>query len=415
MKKGLQRIIIPALSICLGAAVVGSISGTVAWYQYSTRASTAYLGTSAGTSGNLKLRIKGSNSWTTNLTKETIDNYFKDDNGKSTLKVTPITSGNMSKDAPLTKIGGTGADKDLPKFYQNPIRSMDKKDADYDSGWLVANKSMYMQLPLELCYVEYDGVKEGSSENAKDEKYIDKDVYLSDLLIQQDWQNAGKQKKDLSSAIRVHLSSSYQEMGEGENPQMEDKVTNKLISKNGGTILTAGHLDLDGDGNLDEVNAGTDAGAKYGFGQSTQRELVTYGEGVQTSFSNGYVTKDGSYKALDSNQETPEKIYPAVVESEDDGVTLKEANMTYDVVNDNVTTKVNKKIGRTYATATSGTQKYLEVVVTIWVEGWQGLEPVADDPATTDVDESNPGTVWDATDFIGSMFDVGMQFAVQAE
>ena len=405
MKTRFNKIVIPTLAICLGAALAGSISGTVAWYQYSTRASTAYLGTSAGTSGNLKLRISGTDDWVTNLTKENIEDYFKDENGKSKLNLAPITSGNMGASDALTKIGGEGEDKDLPKFYKNPIRSMSEKDADYSKGWIVADNNMYFQLPLELCYIEYDGVKDGDGENAKDEKFIDKDVYLSDLLIQQDYQNADIEKHDLSNAIRVHFSSSYEEK---ENEQMVDKSTNKLVSKNGGTILTSGHLDLDGDGKLDEVNVGSDAGAKYGFGGDTTSEKVVYGEGKQTSFSSGT-----SVVEIDENH--PERILPAVVASEDDGVTLKEDSLTYSVTENEQTTEVSKKIGRTYASDAQGeTQKYLEVVVTIWVEGWQGLEPVADDP-NTQADESNPGTVWDATDFIGSKFDIGMQFAVQAE
>ena len=408
MKSRFNKIVIPTLAICLGAALAGSISGTVAWYQYSTRASTAYLGTSAGTSGNLKLRISGTDDWVTNLTKENIEDYFKDENGKSKLNLAPITSGNMGASDALDKIGGEGEDKDLPKFYKNPIRSMSEKDADYSKGWIVADNNMYFQLPLELCYIEYDGVKEGEGENAKDEKYIDKDVYLSDLLIQQDYQNAALEKHDLSNAIRVHFSSSFEEAD--ENEQMAAKNINKLVSKNGGSILTSGNLDLDGDGLLDEVKVGTDSGAKYGFGgDSTTSEKVVYGSGKQTSFSNGT-----SVVEIDENH--PERILPAVVESENDGVTLKKDSLTYDVTENEQTTKVSKRIGRTYASAAQGQeQKYLEVVVTIWVEGWQGLEPVADDPATENVDESNPGTIWDATDFIGSKFDIGMQFAVQAE
>lgn len=400
MKSRFNKIVIPTLAICLGAALAGSISGTVAWYQYSTRASTAYLGTSAGTSGNLKLRIKDSGGdWTTQLTKEAISAYLGADK-----KVSPVTSGNMEKDAPLSGL------------YKNPIRSFSEKVVGYDKGWLDADESMYVQIPLEFCYVEKDGKIDVESQETQDEKFIAKDVYLSDLLIQADYQNDNENdlldKKDLSDAIRVHLSSSYEEIG--ANDQMEAKTTNKLISKKGGTILTAGHLDLDGDTKDDEVSVGTDPGAKYGFGSGTTTELVTYGEGEQTSFSTDYDVKDSTYRKLDATEDTPEKIYPAVVESEEDGVTLKEDNLTYGVTENEQTTEFNKKIGRTFDSASQGEQKYLEVVVTIWLEGWQGLEPVADDPDTQE-DESNPGTIWDATDYIGSMFDIGMQFAVQAE
>ena len=44
MKTNKKNIIIPALMMAVGLGLVGSISGTVAWYQYSTRVNVAYLG-----------------------------------------------------------------------------------------------------------------------------------------------------------------------------------------------------------------------------------------------------------------------------------------------------------------------------------------------------------------------------------
>ena len=55
MKK--NRLIVPALTLLAGLTLAGSISGTIAWYQYSTRANGAYLGMSGGTPGNLQLRL----------------------------------------------------------------------------------------------------------------------------------------------------------------------------------------------------------------------------------------------------------------------------------------------------------------------------------------------------------------------
>ena len=71
-----KRIIIPAMSLLVGAALAGSVSSTIAWYQYSTRANVAYLGTSAGTSGNLKIRIRGQNDWGTRLEIDDVNAYI---------------------------------------------------------------------------------------------------------------------------------------------------------------------------------------------------------------------------------------------------------------------------------------------------------------------------------------------------
>ena len=409
MKKGLQKIVVPTLAICLGAALVGSISGTVAWYQYSTRASTAYLGTSAGTAGNLKLRIKGTNTatddkWANSLTKEDIAAYLLNKNvGQNII---PITAGNISEDAALNKIGGTGADKDLPKFYKNPVRSFDNS-VPYNSGsWLKADTSMYVQIPLEFAFIELDNQKVADI----DKEYLEKDVYISDLLIQEDYKNgidANNLKKDLSSAIRVHISS-YRD-DDADQEAHSNTAFDRLISKDGGTILTKGYLDLDGDNIDDAITTGTDDGAAYGFGQNNSSEKVVYGEGVQTAYKAATVGGNSSYKELD-NSVVNETIYPAVTKSVGSSIVLDEND--FEFTKTGATSATSKSIGKTIAydgdDANFETQ-YLQVVLTIWLEGWQTL------PAPTTSDPNKVSAIWNAADYIGSMFDVGITFAVQAE
>jgi len=411
MKKGMQKIVVPTLAICLGAALAGSISGTVAWYQYSTRASVAYLGTTAGTAGNLKLRIKGTNDWHNSLTKETIQGYLATNHIGE--EIIPITAGNMNEDAALAKIGGTGADKDLPKFYKNPVRSFDES-VPYDGGtWLKADKSMYVQIPLELAFIEYDGVKSANAE--VDKEYLEKEVFISDLLIQEDYQNTtgNNNYKDLSSAVRVHISSYRDDDADQENHS--NTAFDRLISKDGGTILTEGYLDLDGDNVLDTVTTGTDAGAAYGFGQNNQVKKVVYGEGKQTAYAAAKDIADGSYKELDDTV-VNEKIYPSVVKSVGNSLVLNEND--FEFTKEGAQDATSKSIGKTIgydADAANFEQEYLNVVLTIWLEGWQPLVNAEDDPATGNIDESDISPIWESSSFIGSMFDVGITFAVQAE
>ena len=56
MKINNKKIIVSTLALAMGAALAGSISGSVAWYQYSTRASAQIVGTSAGTEGRLQVK-----------------------------------------------------------------------------------------------------------------------------------------------------------------------------------------------------------------------------------------------------------------------------------------------------------------------------------------------------------------------
>ena len=239
MKK--NRLIVPALTLLAGLTLAGSISGTIAWYQYSTRANGAYLGMSGGTTGNLQLRLDGG-EWLTRLTKNDIASYLSANNLGQ--KVQPITSGDMDKDDALP------AD-----FYRNPIAGK----GEY-SKWQKADESNYVSLPLELRFVE----RNGSGENN-----VAKDVYLSDLYIAADDAN-GTAKKDLSDAIRFHVASD-----DGVNQ------INRLISKNGGSIAVNGKLDLDGDGELDQAYTGN----KYGFGDGNQLVDVVYGEGNQVAYA----------------------------------------------------------------------------------------------------------------------------------
>ena len=59
MKLSNKKIIVSTLALAMGAALAGSVSGSVAWYQYSTRASAVVNGVSAGTTGDLAISIDG--------------------------------------------------------------------------------------------------------------------------------------------------------------------------------------------------------------------------------------------------------------------------------------------------------------------------------------------------------------------
>lgn len=316
MKK--NRIIVPALTLLASLTLAGSISGTIAWYQYSTRASGAFKAISGGTTGNLQLRLNGG-EWLTRLTINDVANYLSaNDLGQ---EVKPITSGNMDKDDALPA-----------NFYRNPIAGK----GEY-SKWEKADETNYVSLPLELRFVEND-------------KNIAKDVYLSDLYIAADASN-GTEKKDLSDAIRFHISS-----GEGTNQ------INRLISKKGETIATEGALDLDGDGKNDQAYSGN----KYGFDDGDQLTDIVYGAGEQEAYAASVA--DG-----------------LLVKTNDDDLDLDELELN----------GVSKSIGQTLASDS----EYLKVNITIWVEGWQ---------------EFDDSPIWDA-DYINSQFDIGFEFATDID
>ena len=384
MKFNKTRFVVTTLAICSAGALLGSISSTIAWYQFSTRVSAVFLGASTGEQSNLRLRIKGTENWTTDLTYHDVNDYLASIHKGQ--KITPITSGFMDADSAIKK-----DDSGEMVFYQNPTEE-DVERVDYTSpSWRRAEDSMYVSIPLELSY---------SQKTEEGDKFLEKDVYISNLLIQEDYKNGNNAKKDLSESIRVHISA-YQ-----SNDQQNTEL-NRLISKNGGTILTEGHLDIGGDGDLDEYIEGHH-GPDYGFvdEDTIERYYVTYGEGVQTAYSNQYDIQNNSYNTLDG-QTVNEKVYPAVVKSINESNVLDKEDFEYQ--KEGETTKTSKCIGKTVAFEGEQNEAYLNVVMTIWVEGWQPFPS----PTNTDPDAKSP--IWNASDYIGSMFDVGIEFAVQQE
>ena len=277
--------------------------------------------------------------------------------------------------------GAMDKDDALPEnAYIQPIAGV----ADM-SKWAKATKKNYAEFELELRYNERDGVKEGTP--AKDEKNIAKDVYLSKLLIQEDYTNEAAEKEDLSDAVRIHIHA-YKSDDEANTKQ------NRLISKQGGTAVTNGKLDLDGVDGLDKIYFGSDAGAEFGFGDGTTEDYVVYGSGVQTSYAAASEVNN-NHKYLDANEvEQTETAYPALVTS--DGNELKDLKYT------GPSGEVDKKIGA----VVEGEDAYLRVKVTIWVEGWQKLSDHATPTASYKA-------IWNPNQYIDSKFDVGIQFAVQ--
>ena len=445
MKRTKTKIVVSAFTLLIGAALAGSISGTIAWYQYSTSVYGAYIGTAGGTSGNLQMRIKGSQEWVTRLTHSEIEAYLA--NTKYGSDVQPITSGAMDKDDALPT-----------DFYANPRAGF----GPY-SKWIKASEKNYVRIPLELRYIERDGTYTniGDEQNPKlvDEQEISKDVYLSDLTIKEDKRNGDKD--DLSDAIRFHIHSYQGRMeavlddnGEpvldaNDQPTYEEKVVagseaNRLVSKNGGTIMVQGKLDIDGDGKADK---GYVSGDKYGFDEDNDPFELIYGKefgqptdedpnpykGSPDQKQTAYHARNGEYDVI---TEGAEKIYPAVAEENELDLDLSKTTYERSYIDDKgtddegddelVTENVSKSLGKTIAKDPKDLtvkDNYLNVVMTIWVEGWQELkvgeqprvddngDPVIDDVTGQQIVDEIYSSMWNS-DYIQSKFDVGFQLSI---
>ena len=330
-----KKIIVSALVLVSGFGLAGSITSTIAWYQYSTRTNAALVGVAGGVKGNLQMRFKVENQaaedgWTNKITKEQMATYLTSKN--SGTNIVPITSGNLAKDAALPDF-----------FYCNPIYGHAVQNT-----WKQAVAKNYVSIPLEIRFVEEDG--EGNKVN------LAKNVYLSDLYLEKD--ASSETDGDISSALRLHVASFSQ-----TSPAAK---TYHLVSKNGGSTATCGQLDLNGDGNDDVTYA--QAGDKYGFTSGGETTPIMYGGTGSTQVS-----------------------YSATVDAPSEGISPVLADLVAGKKDS------SKHLGTTLTDEDSG--KYLEVDLTIWVEGWAKLP-----------EGNNAKAIWDIDEFGKSKFDVGFEF-----
>lgn len=374
-----NKIIVSALALAIGASLAGSISGTVAWYQYSTRANVAFIGEAGGFSGNLQMRFASEsaddNAWRTRITWQEMNDELEI--GGYASKIVPMTYGALDKDAALPTTGG----------YIQPLAGQ----ADM-TKWGKADKKNYAQFNLQVRYQERSNGTEANAE---------KNVYLTKMVIQEDAKSVNEGKGDLTDAVRVHIHTD-----DGTNQK------NRLVSAKGKEIETKGKLDLDNDTQPDKAYL---QGDEFGFDYTDdtytehyQLEEIVYGDDgddstreVQSSYNITSAAEESgvhySQEEIDAATDPSDPAYGKTtadwkIEPVNQLVVYSENNILYDnAAKEQVS--ANRAIGKTVASETS----YLNITVTIWIEGWQKLGGSA---------------IW-TPDYIKSMFNVGIQFGVQ--
>jgi hypothetical protein len=224
----------------MGLSLVGAITGVVAWYQYSTRATASFIGTSVANTGLLQIGKKtGTNTYT----------WYRDLSGAT---LTETTNGN--KLTPVTF--GAIADGTIPgTAYMQPEAGTKRGDTDAYANWKHAKAGEeYLQFEV---YLQAKKVANNATTGA--DELVEVPVYLSDITLAD--VTSGKLA---SEALRVHIAV------DGET------TSTFLISKTSQTQLPLyGNLDLDGDGEKDVVGGyqweeGRNALLEYGKNGDTQ-------------------------------------------------------------------------------------------------------------------------------------------------
>ena len=217
MKISNKKIIVSTLALAMGAALAGSISGSVAWYQYSTRAAAQILGASAGTSRNLQI---------------------KKDGGEYGQFVS-FDSKNFRPVSAVANTAGTGVDH----FVEHPVYQYPSLPTVTDNEVLVGTVTTVAYAEYTLYFKCEDGI------NGAAPAQIAKEVYLSKLEI------VNRGTNSVVPAIRIAI----------------DAANDFLVSETAGTTSTSGNLDIGG-------AAGTDTDA-YDC-KDTSGTAVTYTSGA---------------------------------------------------------------------------------------------------------------------------------------
>lgn len=207
-----KKLIVASLSTALGLGIVGSVTGTVAWYQYSTKAITSIVGANASQSGLLRISTDDNNYKKDLYTTDILGAAENAESNNFSGNFEPVTFGGVAKD------GAMPSDAYLnPRLGHQPLNEWKAaKGKNYE----------YLQYDLYLKAEKYD-------ETAND--YIPVaglPIYLSNMEIIN-----GTVGKDIADAVFVHIAV--------------DGGDNFLISRTGADVNTYGELDLDNDSHND--------------------------------------------------------------------------------------------------------------------------------------------------------------------
>ena len=363
------------MTVALGAGVVGSISGTVAWFQYSTRSTVAFTGTSAHCTENLQIRLvkagQGDDEgWQSDLTSAMVKAALQSVKGNyyasSTAAASPLSfdETNTGKFYNVYKHGGefkfvyNSADS---KWYlgdeivdltacgisvsspaagayievvadaidtvrpvtsgtlaEGAVASTLYRNPVYQyphmSNWKVAKTSDFVTIPLELRVKDVNG-KAGTTALAKN-------IYVSRMSMAVE-PVAGK--KDITSALRVAVTTYNDTTPENYG----------TFSTSGDPVTTYGKLDLNKDSANDKF--GDFAWEKspeifYGYEHEDITISVITGNNVASAevkddwFVGAHGVEDGEFEFLYSDEEQSWTLNGANVDLAEYGisVTLKE-------------------------------------------------------------------------------------------
>ena len=467
-----SKVAVTMMTVALGAGVVGSISGTVAWFQYSTRSTVAFTGASTHCTENLQIRLYKSGQgadvgWASDLNSDTIKTALQAVEGKyfapSASSGTDVT---IAKATFLTQLahGGeykftydgakwffNGAEVSLATYgitaptspaaggyilvisdawdtvrpvtsgelaegaiagdlYRNPVYQYPSM-----SSWKKAKTSDFVTIPLELRVKDVDGETSVSA--------LAKNIYISkiDMALK-----AVDGKEDITSALRVAVRASAD-----DGAHWSDYGT---FSKDGLAVDTYGKLDLNQDTALDTFgDFAWDKGGEILYGHQHDAATIAIGTGAGLSAptvdTDWFLAKNGtaagSYTFTYVQEQKHWQLNSTNVELSEYGIAVTgapaNANTLVVTVPANTHTNSAASYGLTpVATAVKGIADDSDPYAIVG-------QPIGATSAAKNLRVelkiylegwkklgAEPSALWDAAKYIGSQFNVGVRFSADA-
>ena len=342
-----KKILIPVFATAMGLSVMGGIGGAVAWYQYNSKVSTSFIGTSVADTGVLQIGYKeaGSNdiTWGRDFTK------------MSGNKLYPVTFGEL-------KTVSNKANCLPDKAYMYPEAGagegyVSHKPADPDfPHWSEAEEGKhYYQFELYFKATQTDSTKESGS------RLVARPVYITKSILKCLDANGDELDADNAlNALRIHMEV------EGSD--------NKLLSNVARTNLElSGELDLDDNGSVDTYHS-----------TLLNNKLADYGE-RQYGPDAGETIEDGEaicYGIYGEKQST-EKLESYLASRDTDG-----------------SIKASDAEKALFTTKDDANATPIKVKFTVWLEGWDALKVSANDTSK----------IWNPHLSAGCEMQFGLQF-----
>ena len=277
MKKFSGKFTIIGLLAAVSCGIVGSITGTFAWYGYSTRATASLSGTTINTTANIQVGIYDKEELEiVGLSKTADENNIYWQKGFGGLRIDSI-SDYLSKKG----YGGNSMRPVSSGNYYVPGSETVRKDVEpiemvtYQTNTgNAASKEDYFVLPLAFRVAR-------STKNQDEVEYLKgTKIYLSDIEV--DLELEDEQTSDLDKAFRIDFKEDRKDLDEGEQiytllaPGREDD----------GSTALAGLLDgnIDGFADVVEIDYPYKPRHELVYGTLKENSSVTYSETLTESY-----------------------------------------------------------------------------------------------------------------------------------